>query len=124
MYITGVDARQYQFLPLSIAEMINLDNPVRAIASFADHLDFKALAFKREYPSYTGRHGYNPRDLLKLYIYGYFNRLRSSRCLMRECTRNIEVMFFMNNLQHDFRTIADFRKDNSKPIQQVFIKNI
>lgn len=78
------------------------------------------LGFKRAKPNDTGRPAYDPRDLLKLYIYGYFNKIRSSRKLMQECTRNLEVMYLIGKLTPDFRTIADFRKDNPKALKRVF----
>jgi len=119
-YIEGRDARQVSMLPYSLEEWIGEENPVRVIEAFVNDLDMENLDFQRNTPAVTGRPGYDPRDLLKLYIYGYFNRIRSSRCLKRECGRNIEVMYLLSHLQPDFRTIADFRKDNAKAIKKVF----
>lgn len=83
-------------------------------------LSLEALGFLRAVPAATGRSSYDPRDLLKLYIYGYLNRIRSSRRLMTECRRNVELFFFLNMLQPDFRTISDFRKDNCRALKEVF----
>jgi transposase len=119
-YIDGQSRGQITLLPDSIEELIGLDNPVRVIDAFIDNLDLNEIGFQRSTPNITGRPSYNPRDLLKLYVYGYFNKIRSSRKLMTECTRNIELFFLLNRLTPDFRTISDFRKDNSKAIRNVF----
>ncbi|MGL4483816.1 MAG: transposase [Anaerovoracaceae bacterium] len=119
-YILGEERAQITLLPASIDEYVAEDNPVRVVDAFVDSLDMEALGFQRAKPNLTGRPSYNPRDLLKLYIYGYFNKIRSSRCLMRECTRNIELMYLLAKLVPDFRTIADFRKNNPKAIKNVF----
>ena len=109
-------------LPEFIEDMVSQDNPVRVIDSFVDSLDMQKLGFVKAQPAQTGRPAYDPRDLLKLYIYGYFNKIRSSRKLMQECARNIELFFLLNRLSPDFRTIADFRKDNSDAIRGVFLE--
>ncbi len=88
--------------------------------AFVDGLDLEALSFTRSMPASTGRPGYDPRDLLKLYVYGYANQIRSSRRLMRECRRNLEVIFLLRGLVLDFRTIADFRKENAEALKRVF----
>ena len=88
--------------------------------AFVDGLDLEALSFTRSTPASTGRPGYDPRDLLKLYVYGYANQIRSSRRLMRECRRNLEVIFLLRGLVPDFRTIADFRKENAEALKRVF----
>lgn len=119
-YIKGEDRYQTTLLPDCIDDLIGDDNPVRVIDAFVDSLDLKELGFLRSEPKITGRPGYNPGDLLKLYVYGYFNKIRSSRKLMAECTRNIELFYLLNRLTPDFRTIADFRKDNPKAIRNVF----
>jgi len=119
-YIDGQSRGQITLLPDSIEELIGLDNPVRVIDAFIDNLNLNEIGFQRLTPNITGRPSYNPRDLLKLYVYGYFNKIRSSRKLMTECTRNIELFFLLNRLTPDFRTISDFRKDNSKAIRNVF----
>ena len=110
-YIKGEDRRQYILFPNCIDEYVGEDDPVRLFDAFVDHLDMEKLGFIRFVPADTGTPGYDPRDLLKLYIYGYFYRVRSSRRLERECKCNIEVMWLIRKLTPDFRTIADFRKD-------------
>ena len=92
------------------------DAPVRVIDAFVDGLDVKGLGFGRSVPAVTGRPPYDPRDLLKLYLYGYLNEVRSSRRLKRECSRNVEVMWLLRRLAPDFKTIADFRRDNGAAI--------
>lgn len=119
-YIKGQDREQVTFLPDCIDDLIGQDNPVRVIDAFIDSLDMKGMGFKRPIPNITGRPPYDSRDLLKLYVYGYFNKIRSSRKLMAECSRNIELFFLLNRLIPDFRTISDFRKDNAKAIRNVF----
>jgi transposase len=119
-YIDGQDRGQITLLPDCIEDLIGEDNPVRVIDAFIDSLNMKDAGFQRATPNLTGRPSYDPRDLLKLYVYGYFNKIRSSRKLMAECTRNIELFFLLNRLIPDFRTISDFRKDNSKAIKNVF----
>ena len=93
---------------------------MRVIDAFVDHLNITELQITHAEPSDTGRPPYDPRALLKLYIYGYFNRIRSSHKLMIECGRNIELFYLLNRLAPDFRTIADFRKDNAKAIKHIF----
>lgn len=119
-YIDGKSRKQKTFLPDCIDDMVSQENPVRVIDAFVDSMDAEGLGFIRSVPKDTGRPGYDPRDLLKLYIYGYFNGIRSSRKLMVECHRNLEVFFLLNRLTPDFRTISDFRKDNRVPIKNVF----
>jgi len=118
-HITG-KSRSQLLMPSSIDEYVEKNNPVRVIDVFVDTLDLKRLGFKKAAPAHTGRPAYAPADLLKLYIYGYMNKIRSSRRLMTECRRNMEVMFLLNELKPDFRTISDFRKDNPEPIREVF----
>lgn len=119
-YITGESRNQIMFLPDCIEDYVGEDNPVRVIDAFVNQINMDKLGFKRAKPNDTGRPSYDPRDLLKLYIYGYFNKIRSSRKLMQECTRNLEVMYLIGKLAPDFRTIADFRKDNPKALKKVF----
>ena len=119
-YIKGEDRRQYILFPNCIDEYVGEDDPVRLFDAFVDNLDMEELDFKRFVPADTGTPGYDPRDLLKLYIYGYFYRVRSSRRLERECKCNIEVMWLIRKLTPDFRTIADFRKDNKTSMKKVF----
>lgn len=120
MYIKYQNREQIILLPDCIDDLIGQDNPVRVIDAFIDSIDMNELGFQRSVPNSTGRPSYDPRDLLKLYVYGYFNKIRSSRKLMTECIRNIELFFLLNRLTPDFRTISDFRKDNSKAIRNVF----
>ena len=119
-YIEGQDRNQREMLPVSLDERIAPDHLVRVIDAFVDSLDIEGMGFTHTEPAETGRKPYAPQDLLKLYLYGYPNRVRSSRRLERECERNIEVMWLMNSLTPDFRTIADFRKENRKGIVEVF----
>lgn len=119
-YIEKADRNQITCLPESIEDYVGEDNAVRVIDAFVNSLDMEALGFNRSQPNETGRPAYDPRDMLKLYIYGYFNRIRSGRKLKQECTRNIEVMYLLGKLAPDFRTITDFRKDNRAAIQKVF----
>ena len=119
-YIEGQDRYQLILFPDCVEDYISENNPVRVIDAFVNSLDMKELGFIRSTPEETGRPPYDPRDLLKLYIYGYFNKIRSSRKLMQECGRNIELFWLMRKLTPDFRTIADFRKDNACAIRQSF----
>ena len=119
-YVEGQDRNQIMLLPESVEDLVTEDNPVRAIDAFVDGLDMNKLGFAQAEPSVMGRPAYNPRDLLKLYIYGYFNKIRSSRKLMKECQRNIELFYLLRRLTPDFRTIADFRKHNAKALKSVF----
>lgn len=119
-YITGESRNQIVLLPDCIEDYVGKDNPVRVIDAFVNQINMDWLGFKRAKPNDTGRPSYDPRDLLKLYIYGYFSKIRSSRKLMQECTRNLEVMYLIGKLAPDFRTIADFRKDNPKALKKVF----
>lgn len=119
-YITGEDRNQITLMPEAIDDYITEENPTRVIDAFVDFLDMESLEFIRASPSHTGRPGYNPKDLLKLYIYGYMNKVRSSRKLESEASRNVEVMWLLGKLKPDFKTIADFRKDNKEAIKKVF----
>lgn len=119
-YIKGENRNQLNMIPLSLDEMIAEDNSVRVIDALVDSLDIKALGFKYALPKEKGRKPYNPEHMLKLYIYGYFNGIRSTRKLEKECKRNIEVMWLLDNLGPDDKTISNFRKDNKKAITEVF----
>ena len=119
-YITGHDRSQQLLLPGAVDEYVSSDNPVRFIALFIDGLDLAAAGFGRVAPKVTGRPAYAPADLLKLYIYGYLNRVRSSRRLGAEAHRNIEVFWLLLHLKPDFKTITDFRRDNRHAFRQVF----
>ncbi len=118
-FIEGVDRGQSTLFPECLEDWIDEDNPVRVIDVFVDELDLRALGFDRAEPEATGRPGYHPAVLLKLYIYGYLNRVQSSRRLEREAGRNVEVMWLTNRLAPDHKTIADFRKDNGPAIRKV-----
>jgi len=111
--------RQTILFPKAIDDYIEEENPVQFIDAFVDNLDLEELGFKHAKLKSTGRPPYSPTDLLKLYIYGYLNRIRSSRCLEKECKRNIELMWLLKKLAPDFKTIADFRKDNKEAIKKV-----
>jgi len=119
-YIEGESREQRILFPEVLDDYISEDNEVRFIDAFVDGLEIEELGFDRSAPKETGRPPYDPRDLLKLYIYGYLNRLRTGRTLERECQRNVEVMWLMRKLRPDFKTIADFRKDNRKAFRGVF----
>ena len=118
-YIQGVDRKQVILFPEVIDDYIEKDNTVRFIDAFVDSLDLKKLEFRYSELKPTGRPPYNPGDMLKLYIYGYINRVRSSRRLENETHRNVEVMWLLKKLKPDFKTIADFRKDNISAIKKV-----
>jgi transposase len=118
-HVTGTPREQTTLLPEAIEDFITAENPVRFIDSFVDKLDLRALGFDKIQLAQTGRPPYQPGDLMKLYIYGYLNRVRSSRRLERETARNLEVRWLLHNLQPDHKTISDFRKDNWKAIQAV-----
>ena len=117
-HIAGLDRSQLLLLPESLDDYVGPENPVRFIEAFVDGLDLAASGFVRVEPKETGRPGYMPADLLKLYIYGYLNRVRSSRRLEAETHRNIEVIWLLRHLKPDFKTIADFRRDNRKAFRQ------
>jgi len=119
-YIQGENRLQITLFPESIDDYISQNNPVRIIDIYAEKLEIKKLGFtKADIPS-CGRPSFNPRNLLKLYLYGYLNRVRSSRRLEHEAARNIEVIWLLKKLKPDFKTIADFRKDNKKALKKVF----
>ena len=117
-FIKGESRSQITLFPEAVDEYIEEDNPVRVIDVFVDDLDLSALGFKTE-PADTGRPAYHPGVMLKLFIYGYLNRVQSSRRLEREAGRNVELMWLLGRLAPDFKTIADFRKDNTKAISRV-----
>lgn len=119
-YIEGPSRDQILLLPASVDDYVAADNPVRFIAAFVDDLNLDELGFGRARPKATGRPGYDPADLLKLYLYGYLNRVRSSRCLAAETGRNLEVIWLLGGLRPDFRTIADFRRANREAFKPLF----
>jgi transposase len=116
-FIEGEDRRQAILLPESLEDYVAEDNPVRVIDVFIDELDLGALGFAGVVPEVTGRPAYHPAMLLKIYLYGYLNRIQSSRRLERETQRNIELMWLTGRLMPDFKTIADFRRDNGPAIR-------
>ena len=118
-FVEGADRGQSMLFPECLEDWIDEDNPVRVIDIFVDELDLGELGFSGVDPKATGRPSYHPSALLKLYVYGYLNRVQSSRRLEREAGRNVEVMWLTGRLVPDHKTIADFRKDNGRAIRQV-----
>jgi transposase len=118
-YMRGEAPGQSSLFPPSLDELVPADHPVRVIGAYVGSLDLGTLGFERTTPAATGRPGYDPADLLKLYLYGYLNRVRSSRRLETECQRNVEVMWLLGRLAPDFKTIADFRRINGQGFVQV-----
>jgi transposase len=118
-FVEGVDRGQGTLFPESLEDWVGENNPVRVIDVFVDEVDLAELGFSGVAPEATGRPSYHPSVLLKLYIYGYLNRVQSSRRLEREAGRNVEVMWLTGRLVPDHKTIADFRRDNGRAIRQV-----
>jgi len=118
-FIEGADRTQVSLLPECVDDYVGDDNPVRVIEAFVDQLDLREMGFEGVDPEATGRPAYHPSVLLKIYIYGYLNRVQSSRRLEHETQRNIELMWLTGRLMPDFKTIANFRKDNGKAIRRV-----
>src|SRR5499427_6828791 len=118
-FVEGQDRSQLILLPDCLDDYVGEDNPVRIVDAFIDELDLAALGFDGVMPEVTGRPAYHPSTLLKIYLYGYLNRVQSSRRLEREAQRNTELMWLTGRLAPDFKTIADFRKDNGAAIQAV-----
>jgi transposase len=118
-YVEGENRSQSTLFPESLDDYIAEDNPVRVVDVFVDELDLRQLGFEGVEPEVTGRPAYHPATLLKIYIYGYLNRIQSSRRLERETQRNVELIWLTGRLSPDFKTIADFRKDNGKAIRRV-----
>ena len=118
-FVEGTDRGQSALFPECLEDWIGEDNPVRVIDVFADELDLAELGFSGVDPEVTGRPSYHPSVLLKLYIYGYLNRVQSSRRLEREAGRNVEVIWLTGRLVPDHKTIADFRRDNGTAIREV-----
>ena len=118
-FVEGVDRSQSTLFPDHLDDYITEDNPVRVVDVFVDELDMKQLGFEGAEPEATGRPAYHPATLLKIYIYGYLNRIQSSRRLERETQRNVELIWLTARLSPDFKTIADFRKDNGQAIKRV-----
>jgi transposase len=118
-FVEGSDRKQVTLLPECLDDYIAEDNPVRVVEAFVEELDLEGLGFARAAPAVTGRPAYHPSVLLKIYIYGYLNRVASSRRLERECQRNVELMWLTGRLAPDFKTIADFRRDSGAAIRKV-----
>ena len=118
-FIEGQDRHQETLLPESLDEFIADDNGVRVVDAFVDELDLASLGIDGTRPAETGRRGFHPTVLLKIYIYGYLNRVQSSRRLEHECQRNVELMWLTGRLTPDFKTIADFRRENNSGVRNV-----
>src|SRR5438270_13520544 len=118
-FIEGEDRNQMTLLPDCLDDYIGEDNPVRVVDVFVNELDLGTLGFDGVDPAVTGRPAYHPAVLLKLYIYGYLNRIHSSRRLQRETQRNVELLWLTGRLTPDFKTIAHLRRDQGKAIRQV-----
>jgi transposase len=118
-YVEGEARSQTTLFADSLEDYIAEDNPVRVVDVFVDELDLRELGFDGMDPEATGRPAYHPATLLKIYVYGYLNRIHSSWRLERECQRNVELIWLTARLAPDFKTIADFRKDNGEAIRRV-----
>jgi len=118
-FIEGTDRTQTTLLPESLDDYVAEDNPVRVVEAFVEELDLRTLGFKSIDPAETGRPAYHPSVLLKLYIYGYLNRIQSTRRLEMEAQRNVELMWLTQNLKPDFKTIANFRHQNGSAVRKV-----
>ena len=116
-FVEGEDRRQPTLLPSCLDDYVAEDNPVRVVDVFVDELDLKSLGFSGVDPAATGRPAYHPATMLKLYIYGYLNRVQSSRRLEREAGRNVELMWLTGRLAPDHKTIANFRREHGPAIQ-------
>jgi transposase len=119
-FINGEDRKQTILLPECLDDYIDRNNAVRVIEAYINNLDMKGLGFKNPIPHETGRPMYDPKDMLKLYLYGYMNRIRSSRRLETETSRNLEVIWLLRTLSPDHKTIARFRHDNAEALKNVF----
>jgi transposase len=113
-YVEGENRNQIGMEPLCLDEMVSEDNPVRSIEMIVESMKIGELGFKYSEPKETGRKAYSPIDMMKLYAYSYYNGIRSSRKIERECYRNIEVMWLIGELKPDHKTIANFRRENKK----------
>ncbi len=123
--IQGEGRPQSSLFPPTLGKLVPEDHLVRVIEAYVVRLDLQTLGFSKAEPLKTERHGYDPADLLRLYLYGYFQRIRSSRRLEAECQRDVEVMWLLGRLSPDFKIIADFRKDNGAAFQatcRVFVQ--
>ncbi|CAE6826381.1 IS1182 family transposase ISBusp4 [Paraburkholderia aspalathi] len=118
-FVEGAERSQTTLLPECLDDFIAEDNPVRIVDAFVEELELASLGFEGTTPASTGRPSYHPAVLLKIYIYGYLNRVQSSRRLERECQRNVELMWLTGRLAPDFKTIAEFRRNNGEGIRNV-----
>ena len=118
-FIEGTDRNQVMLLPESVEDYVGEDNPVRIVEAFVEQLDLREMGFEGTDPLATGRPAYHPAVMLKIYVYGYLNRIQSSRRLEHETQRNVELMWLTGRLTPDFKTIANFRKDNGRAIRKV-----
>src|SRR6202162_5580561 len=118
-YSRGEAREQVTMFPVTLDELIPEDHVCRVIKAFVGRLEMAKLGFVRAEPAETGRPGYDPRDLLKLYLYGYLQQVRSSRRLENECRRNVEVMWLLHRLAPDHKSIAEFRRIHSEAVTQV-----
>ncbi len=116
-YVEGWNRSQSFLLPECVDDYVDENNPVRVVDAFVDALDLAQMGFGRAVPAETGRPAYHPAVMLKLYVYGYLNRIPSSRRLEREAQRNIELVWLTGRLAPDFKTVADFRRDNGPAIR-------
>jgi transposase len=121
-YIEGENRNQLNLEPICLEDMVSADSEVRSLEIIIEKMDIGCLGFAYSQTKSTGRKPYNPEDMFKLYAYSYFNGIRSSRKIERECYRNIELMWLLNGLKPDFKTIADFRKNNKTAIKEAFKK--
>lgn len=119
-YIKGTPREQQHLLPSYVEDYVSEDNPVRVIDAFVESLDLKQLGFRHTDETAVGHPSYDPKDKLKLYLYGYMNRIRSSRRMETETKRNLELKWLLKNLTPDFKTIAAFRRDHKKELDKVF----
>lgn len=119
-FLRGPDRGEVQLLPPCLDDYVAPECPARFIDAYVEGLDFQALGFARAQPAQTGRPPYHPADLLKLYLYGYLNRIRSSRRLEAEAARNLELIWLLRGVRPDFKTIADFRRDNREAFKRLF----
>src|SRR2546426_9421872 len=117
-YIRGEAREQTTMFPATLDELIPVDHMCRVMEAFVGRLNMAKLGFVRAEPAETGRPGYDPRDLLKLYLYGYLRQVRSSRRLEAECQRNVEVMWLVGRLQPDYKSIAEFRRMHSQAVTE------
>ena len=119
-YVQGLSRDETMLLPASVDDYVSDENPVRALDAFVDSLDLQEIGFELRDEEVVGRPGYHPATLLKLYLWGYFNRVRSSRQLEKACTENLNVIWLTGNLRPDHSTISDFRKHHPQALQQIF----